>query len=99
LDKLAGELEGYTKKCVVSFLDMYGHIEKRLKALRLHENTEERAHALARSLSGSAVRHGMTLETCAESADLGAYAIAHGRCVDAGLIRYDRRPRAAPPKG
>ena len=85
-ERLAGLLEGYTNACVISFLDRYRHIEKRLRALGVSEIGDEDAVALAASLAGSARRHGLTLSTCAERLDLERYGISHGRCVDAALL-------------
>jgi hypothetical protein len=85
-EKLAARLEGAAKKCVISFLDIYRHIESRMKAVRPASMTEEHIASLAGYLAESAARHGLTLETCAEHVNLSAYGIGHGRCVDAGLM-------------
>lgn len=85
-DRLAGKLQGYAKKCVISFMDTYRHNARRLKTLKPIEMTGEREHQLARCLAQSAARSSLTLETCAESADLRLYGVGHGRCVDAALL-------------
>jgi hypothetical protein len=85
-EKLAEKLQGYTCKCTISFLDRYRHIEGRMKTMKIAEPLEEQIHVLARSLSQSAHRHGMTLDTCAESIDLDKYGIGHAHCIDASLI-------------
>ena len=85
-DALAAELKGYTKKCVISFIDDYRHTAGRMKALKPAPLTEDSIAALARSLAKSAARYGLALETCAEGFELGQFGISHGSCVDAGLF-------------
>jgi len=97
-DKIAARLKGYTKKCIVSFLDRYRHIDGRLKRHGFKEPDEGEIIEIARNLSGSARRYGLALETCAESVDLGAYGIGHARCVDAALLQQLRRIKIAAEK-
>lgn len=92
-EAIANSLFGYTKQCVISFIDRYAKIEKRMQRLGIRECTEEETHAIAASFSQTAKSHQMRLSTCAEAIDLDAYGIDHARCVDAQrLERISGKP-------
>lgn len=48
--------------------------------------TEQEIVELARRLADIAGKHHLALETCAEQIDLKPYGIAHGHCIDRGLL-------------
>lgn len=78
--RLARELEGHTRKCVISFLDLTG----RARSMGREEPGREAREALAQGLLATATARGMALETCAEPADYPGLGRAH--CVDAALL-------------
>ena len=94
--QLAGELNGFTTRVMVSFLDIYGKIRPRLKGLEashgivvedLHDlKQREKLVGLAQSLSSIAKGNGMELFSCAEELDLTGVGIKPGACIDGGLI-------------
>lgn len=81
-EKISGELEGSTGKCVISFLDSYRSIQKAMEKLNAKSITEEMQQELAKALAGVAHRHGMVIESCAEKADLSGSGVTHGHCID-----------------
>jgi DNA repair photolyase len=85
-EKFAEKLEGYTKRCTISFMDDYRGMKNRMKELKPAELTAEKIDILAKLLSESACRHGMKIETCAENVDLVRYGIKHARCIDGRLF-------------
>lgn len=80
--RLAVSLRGHTDQVVVSFLDMYPKIKKRMAPLGAEELPEEELHRFARQLAGIAGENGMRITACAEPLDLRAEGIGPGSCID-----------------
>lgn len=83
---IAKELEGYTKRCVISFLDIYSKTEKRLLNLKLKEISEQDMELIAVKFSEIAEKYGLEIVTCSEKIDLEKYGIKHGKCIDDELF-------------
>ncbi len=81
-EQIAAALEGYTERCVISFVDEYAKIRKSLKELAVYELGEAELLAFAKNLRKSAERHGITVGSCAESIDLQECGIEHNSCID-----------------
>ena len=89
--RLAESLRGHTRRVVVSIVDMYRKIEKRLKKL---EGTQaavspcdaEDFGVLMCGLAGLAGENGMEIVSCAEEIDLRPFGIFPGKCVDDRVI-------------
>ena len=84
--KTAQSLTGYTKRCIISFVDLYEKVKKNLNGLNARECSDADIARLAASFSETAREYGLVLQTCAERVDLRQYGIVHGSCVDAELI-------------
>lgn len=84
--ELAGSLEGYTERVVVSFVDSYAKIRKSMAAIGVRQLPEGELQQFAGQLAAIAEMHGLRAESCAEALDLEAVGIRRGSCVDAGLI-------------
>lgn len=84
--QIAEALNGYTKKCVISFVDEYLKNKKELKELGVYAPDEAQTLRFAKSLADAAGQNGMEIASCAEAADLSACGITHNRCVDPELI-------------
>lgn len=83
--EMAGLLKGFTRRCIISFLDLYAHIKKPLAGVARPPDEEE-CLLLAKGLSETAGERGIALFTCSEKLDLSAYGIAHAACIDQKLI-------------
>lgn len=83
---LANELNGHTKKCVVSFIDMYKKTERNLKGIDLVPMSEELMKEVAHHLSLISKKYNLQLEACCEDIDLTQYGIEPGKCIDDELI-------------
>jgi hypothetical protein len=89
--RLAESLRGHTQRVVVSIVDMYRKIEKRLKKL---EGTRAEVlpcdaddfGSLMRRLAELAEENGMEIVSCAEEVDLRPFGILPGKCVDDRVI-------------
>ncbi len=84
--EMARRLAGHTEKCVISFIDMYRHIQKRMAGQSVRQPGEPETRALAQGISRIAGSVGIIMETCAEKIDLSDAGIGHGKCVDDRLI-------------
>lgn len=81
--KIAEELEGYTSKAVMSFVDSYRTVD--LRPLGITPLTSEQKRELAQQLSEIAAAHGIKLSACAE--DLG---IARSCCIDGKMFGVNK---------
>ncbi|HQM45204.1 MAG TPA: DUF1848 domain-containing protein [Smithellaceae bacterium] len=84
--ELALRLAGYSEKCVISFLDLYRHIQNRMASLSVRVPDETEILEFAGQIAGIARNAGMKVETCAERIDLSFAGISHGKCIDDILI-------------
>lgn len=84
--EIAKRLEGYTDRCVISFVDLYKKTQQNLKGTGVRELTIKEMTELASQLYVVAKRYGITIQTCAEEIALDSVGIKHGKCVDSVLI-------------
>jgi len=80
-EKMAKRLSGHTRKCVISFVDLYRHLGNQFTPLG-----ELEIYELAGCFSDIADKYDLKLETCAETIDLSRFGIGHGRCIDGELL-------------
>lgn len=83
---LADKLGQHTRKCVISFIDMYKKCERNLRDVHLKNVDFSLKKSLAKSLSEIAKSHNLLIESCAEEKDLSEINIPHGKCIDDELI-------------
>ncbi len=79
-ETLCGELEGYTDRCIFSFLDMYGKLSGHSDLLR--SLTSGEMDAMAAMMSKTAEKHGIGLSYCCPRYDLSAFGIDNLGCID-----------------
>jgi len=84
--QMATALNGYTKKCVISFVDTYAKNKKSLQALGVYELPKKELECFAKELSNIAKENGMGMASCAENIDLSTCGIVHNACIDKRLI-------------
>lgn len=84
--QIAKALKGYTKRCVISFVDSYAKIQKSMKAVNARLLTENEMRLLAKAFSQIARENDMEIMTCAERMDLSEYGIVHSSCIDKRMI-------------
>lgn len=81
-EMLAKLLMGYTKKCVISFVDMYRNTAKNVKELEIETIKNEDMLILAEGFSKIAKQYSIELCTCSELIELNRYEIYHAHCID-----------------
>lgn len=90
--RLARELNGHTQRAIISFVDLYRKVQRRLaeprqQGIEVVATDTEKLVELVPALVAAADENGLTLGTCAEEADLSSYGIRPGKCIDDELIR------------
>lgn len=84
--QIAEALNGYTEKCVFSFVDSYARNSKALQSLGVREMTLEQMQEIAAYIRDVVAANGMVSATCAEKIDLTSLGIEHNACIDKALI-------------
>lgn len=85
-EEIARRLQGYTKTCVISFLDLYKKTERNLRNSSARELAQSEMLKIATHISHIAHRYGITVQSCAEKIELDCIGIRHGHCIDSVLI-------------
>lgn len=85
-ERLCRQLEGYTEKCVISFIDLYTKTERNIKHLNLIPLKLQDIEKLAESFSNIGCRYGIVIETCSEGFNLTKFGVSKGKCIDDKLI-------------
>jgi hypothetical protein len=88
---IAEKLRGYTFRCMISLVDIYRKLEKRLITLVdagcvLQKSGEYNLSGLLSSLVEMASDNGIEIKSCASKIDLEAFGIPPGKCIDDSLI-------------
>ena len=85
-EELAKRLSGFTKRCVISFVDLYKKTIINTKQLSIREPSEGEILAIAEAFAEIAERYNMKIVTCSEKINLHDFGIEHGHCIDPKLI-------------
>ena len=85
-EQIAKELQGYTSKCVISFVDLYAKNKKQMKTLNPFFLTENELASFAKEMAFIARNYHIKVATCAETVDLSSCGIEHNCCIDKELI-------------
>lgn len=84
--QIASALNGYTEKCVISFVDTYAKTRKNMEMLGAYEPEKAELDGFMKEISKAAKDNGIMLASCAEAVDLSAYGVEHNCCIDKKLI-------------
>ena len=84
--QIANALNGYTEKCVISFVDIYTKNKKSMEKLGMREFDKIQLQEFAKQLSHIAARNHIEIASCAEKVDLESCGIRKNSCVDRELI-------------
>lgn len=84
---IASRLQGYTERCVFSFLGCYEKHEGLVMSGRLREVSGEERLSFLESIPRLASRHGIEMSNCCPDSDLSGYGVATRGCVDAQALK------------
>ena len=78
-EKMAASLSGYTKSCVISFIDIYKKVERNFPSAR--EVSKNDRLTIGKEFIKIAKQYGMTIRPCAEGNDLAPYGADCSGCM------------------
>lgn len=81
-EELAERLEGYTDRCLFSFLDMYPHIQSVMKSMGVLVPNDTDKRTAAAGFAVSAERHHIKLGACCEPCLQGIAGCMDAACID-----------------
>lgn len=80
--RLCSKLSGYTRQCIISFVDMYS----KLRTDTLREISIDEMIELGKMISSTAKDFGIAVKACCEKSFLFKYGIEQANCIDRTLI-------------
>lgn len=86
-EALAKRLQGYTNRCVISFVDLYKKTIRNTEKVGLRNFSLEDMHVVARLIHEIGQRYEINVQTCSEKENFLPDGIAHGHCIDKELIQ------------
>ena len=84
--KLCNSLQGYTHRCIFSYVDRYAKISKRAKGVVDSEADTQTMFKIAKSFSEIARLNNISLESCAEQIELDKFGIGHASCINRQIV-------------
>ena len=83
-------LQGYTQKCVISFMDEYGKIADLVRKGVMRAPSDAEVMDISEFIGRTAAQYGIAVQTCSEMGyDLTAFGIREAPCVDAEFIEKE----------
>lgn len=78
-EKMCKCLSGYTKVCVISFIDLYEKVKRNFPEVR--EVTQHERIILGKTFAEIGKRYGITIKACAEGTELEKYGVDCAGCM------------------
>ena len=87
-EKIAKTLNGYTERCIISFMDIYSKVKRNMKEIKFYDinKDNESIIGLSKHISEVGKNYDIKIETCAEEIELKDFGIEHAKCIDDKLI-------------
>lgn len=95
-EKMAATLSGYTRTCVISFIDIYKKVERNFPEAK-SVRAEDRA-VIGKAFVKIASKYGMVLKLCAEGEDLAKYGADCSGCMTVHTFETALNSRLEVPK-
>lgn len=84
--QMAAALDGYTKVCVISFLDLYKKVQRNFPEAKVVK--QEERFAIGEVFAEIGAEHGMTIKACAEGNELAEFGVDCRGCMT--METYER---------
>lgn len=81
-EKMCRQLQGFTNKCIFSYVDLYNKIRKSAKGIISGEVETQSMLEIAQQFSIIAKQNSIILETCCEQIELSQLGIKHSSCIN-----------------
>lgn len=95
-EKIASALAGYTRTCVISFIDLYSKVRNNFP--KAESVSRKDRLALGKEMIRIAGTYGMTVKPCAEGDELAPYGADTGGCTTMKTYEAALHCRLVPPK-
>jgi hypothetical protein len=95
-ESMAKNLCGYTKTCVISFIDMYKKVKRNFPQAR--EVSPAERIAIGKEFVRIGKKYGMTIKSCAEGRDLEPYGVDCGGCMTVSTFEKALNAKLKAPK-
>jgi len=88
-DFLCEQLHNYTRKCIISFIDVnqYHFLKQNMIAENIFELDTAMIQKVSEIISNISKNYSLQIATCSESIDLEKYGFIRNRCIDDKLIK------------
>jgi len=84
--RLASDLQGYTEKCIFSYMTFYNKCLKNMGCIEYSVPGDDEKNNLALIMAQSAIRYNIKLQSCADQNEYIHDNIVKGGCIDSELI-------------
>lgn len=95
-EHMAKKLAGFTKTCVISFIDIYKKVERNFPQAR--EVSKKDRITIGKAFIDIAAKYGMTIRPCAEGNELAAYGADCSGCMTVEIFENALHERLDVPK-
>ena len=95
-EKMAATLSGYTRTCVISFIDIYKKVQRNFPEAKAVQKKDR--ITIGKALIEIAARYGMTIKPCAEGDDLAVYGADCSGCMTVATYEKALHSRLEVPK-
>lgn len=85
-EQIANKLNGYTTKCVISYVDIYAKNKKNMEMIDVEQVNNEILMDFSAQVSRIAKENNIVVASCAEKIDLSKCNIQHNCCIDRTMI-------------
>ena len=81
-DRLCSELSSYTRRIIISFLDLKKNTIKHRNEINQIPFTKENIELIAKTFFSIASKYNLEVSTCAENIDLSRFGVTNRPCID-----------------
>lgn len=83
---MAKQLAGYTKQCVISFLDLYQKVIHNMKNIKMYRLTDRELLFFSQRLVEIGRTYGIRVSCCSDTIDFSVAGMTKAQCIDQKLL-------------